>query len=63
MVPPEGAEGEPQVASRKCKKRPMETAARSGAVVSGEEWPARGSTTEPALHSPTSDPCRAPQPA
>lgn len=40
MVPPKGAKGEPQVASRRCKERPVETAAWSGAVISGEEWPA-----------------------
>ena len=35
MIPPKGAKGEPQVASRRCKERPVETA-----VISGEEWPA-----------------------
>lgn len=37
MVPPKRAKGEPQVASRGCKERPVETAARSEAVISGAE--------------------------
>lgn len=36
-VPPKRAKGEPQVASRGCKERPVETAARSEAVISGAE--------------------------